>query len=236
MAREVLYLIEGVSKDYRMGEVTVRALREVSMEIYAGEFLVVLGPSGCGKSTLLNLVGGMDVPSGGSIRFQDVDVAGFSRSALTRYRRQSVGFVFQFFNLIPTLTALENVQIATEITDEPLDALEMLGLVGLGDRAHHFPSQLSGGEQQRVAIARAIAKNPYVVLCDEPTGALDYETGKLVLEVLRRVHRHSGKTVVVVTHNSAIGRMADRVVRLRSGTIQHISVNERPEEPEDLQW
>jgi len=236
MAREVLYVIERVSKDYRMGEVTVRALREVSMEIYAGEFLVVLGPSGCGKSTFLNLVGGMDVPSGGSIRFQGVDLAGFSRAALTRYRRRSVGFVFQFFNLIPTLTALENVQIATEIADEPLDALEMLDLVGLGDRAHHFPSQLSGGEQQRVAIARAVAKNPYVVLCDEPTGALDYETGKLVLEVLRRVHRRSGKTVVVVTHNSAIGRMADRVVRLRSGTIQQISVNERPEEPEDLQW
>ena len=236
MRREVLYSIEHISKEYRMGEVTVRALREVSMEIHAGEFLVVLGPSGCGKSTLLNLVGGMDVPTGGSIRFQDVDVASFSRARLTQYRRNSVGFVFQFFNLIPTLTARENVEIATEISEDALDPLEMLELVGLGDRAHHFPSQLSGGEQQRVAIARAVAKNPYVVLCDEPTGALDYETGKLVLEVLRRVHRHSGKTVVVVTHNAAIGRMADRVVRLRSGAIQQITINEQPEEPEALQW
>jgi len=231
-----LYFIEKLSKNYRMGQVTVHALRDATMEIYEGEFLVILGPSGSGKSTLLNLVGGMDVPTSGTIRFEHTDISSFTDRQLTRYRREKVGFVFQFFNLIPTLTALENVRVATEICENPLDAGQVLGLVGLAERANHFPSQLSGGEQQRVAIARSVAKNPRVMLCDEPTGALDYEIGKTVLDVLRRVHRDSGKTVVLVTHNAAIGRMADRVIRLRSGRIRELTTNENPVDPQDLQW
>jgi len=231
-----LYFIEKLSKNYRMGQVTVHALRDATMEIYEGEFLVILGPSGSGKSTLLNLVGGMDVPTSGTIRFEHTDISSFTDRQLTRYRREKVGFVFQFFNLIPTLTALENVRVATEICENPLDAGQVLDLVGLAERANHFPSQLSGGEQQRVAIARSVAKNPRVMLCDEPTGALDYEIGKTVLDVLRRVHRDSGKTVVLVTHNAAIGRMADRVIRLRSGRIRELTTNENPVDPQDLQW
>jgi len=219
-----------------MGQVTVHALREVSVEVYEGEFIVILGPSGSGKSTLLNLLGGMDTPSSGSVRFHDTDISGFSERDLTLYRRKHVGFVFQFFNLVPTLNALENVELAAEIAPDPSDPLEMLGLVDLADRADHFPSQLSGGEQQRVAIARAVAKNPEVLLCDEPTGALDYEIGKTVLAVLRRVHRQRGKTVVIVTHNAAIGGMADRVLRMRSGKVREITENEKPLEADELQW
>ncbi len=236
MKGKVLYKMRGLTKTYPMGEVTVRALRGVDLDIYEGEFLVLLGPSGSGKSTLLNLVGGMDTPTSGSVQLAGADIAEFSERRLTAYRREHVGFIFQFFNLIPTLTTRENVDLAAQICPASLPVDEMLDLVGLLDRADHFPSQLSGGEQQRVAIARAVCKNPEIVLGDEPTGALDYETGKLVLDVLKRVHRESGKTVVIVTHNAAIGKMADRVIRLRSGTIQDITHNESPLEPADLTW
>jgi len=236
MSETSLYSTERLCKDYGVGQVLVHALRDVCLKIAQGEFIVVLGPSGSGKSTLLNLLGGMDSASSGSIRFRGTEISRFSEEQLTDYRRTHVGFVFQLFNLIPTLTARENVEIAMQIAGKRGPALQMLELVGLGDRAEHFPSQLSGGEQQRVAIARAVAKEPVVLLCDEPTGALDYETGKTVLSVLRRVHRQRGTTVVVVTHNAAIGVMADRVVKMRSGTVQEIVTNERPAEAEDLRW
>ena len=235
-AETALYTAEQLTKSYQMGEVTVHALRGVDLQIQEGEFMVMLGPSGSGKSTLLNLIGGMDTPSSGHIKLRETDIADFSERQLTAYRREHVGFVFQFFNLIPTLTARENVEIAAEVCSNPLPVDQMLEMVGLPDRADHFPSQLSGGEQQRVAIARAVCKNPEVILGDEPTGALDYETGKLVLDVLKHVHRESGKTVIVVTHNAAIAGMADRVVRLRSGKIQEIQVNTSPVEPKDLKW
>jgi putative ABC transport system ATP-binding protein len=236
MTERPLYQTHELSKSYAMGEVTVHALREVNVSIARGEFLVLLGPSGSGKSTLLNLLGGMDTPSSGRVVFDGTDISGYTQGELTLYRRRSVGFVFQFFNLVPTLTALENVGLAVEIATEPIPAAEALAAVGLSERAGHFPSQLSGGEQQRVAIARALSKNPQVMLCDEPTGALDYETGKTVLSVLRRVHREGGRTVVVVTHNAAIGRMADRVVSMHSGEVREIEQNENPVEPEDLSW
>ena len=235
-AETALYTAEQLTKSYQMGEVTVHALRGVDLQIREGEFMVMLGPSGSGKSTLLNLIGGMDTPSSGHIKLRDTDIADFGERRLTAYRREHVGFVFQFFNLIPTLTARENVEIAAEVCSNPLPVDQMLEMVGLPDRGDHFPSQLSGGEQQRVAIARAVCKNPEVILGDEPTGALDYETGKLVLDVLKHVHRQSGKTVIVVTHNVAIAGMADRVVRLRSGKIQEIQVNTSPVEPKDLKW
>jgi len=236
MGHDVLYTVRNLTKSYQMGDVTVYALRGVDLEIYDGEFLVLLGPSGSGKSTLLNLVGGMDTPTDGTVQLGELDLADFSERRLTAYRREHVGFIFQFFNLIPSLTARENVEIAAQICPNPLPVDETLELVGLLDRADHFPSQLSGGEQQRVAIARAVCKNPEVVLGDEPTGALDYETGKVVLDVLKDVHRRSGKTVIVVTHNAAIAAMADRVVRLRSGRIQSIETIEAPVEPKDLKW
>ncbi|KPK65190.1 MAG: hypothetical protein AMK73_03685 [Planctomycetes bacterium SM23_32] len=236
MSDSVLYSITDLTKSYQMGEVTVHALRGVDLEIYDGEFVVLLGPSGSGKSTLLNLVGGMDTPTSGHVRLRGTDIAEFGERELTAYRREHVGFVFQFFNLIPTLTASENVALAAQVCANPLLVDETLAMVGLADRADHFPSQLSGGEQQRVAIARAVCKNPEVLLGDEPTGALDYETGKLVLEVLKDVHDRSGRTVVVVTHNAAIAGMADRVVRLRSGAIQSIESNPCPVEPKDLRW
>ena len=234
--RKILYRAEALAKSYQMGEVTVHALRGIDMEMYEGELLVLLGPSGSGKSTLLNLIGGMDSPTSGRIMLRDTDIAHFNERQLTAYRREHVGFIFQFFNLIPTLTARENIELAAQISPDPLSVDRMLDMVGLLDRADHFPSQLSGGEQQRVAIARAVCKNPEVILGDEPTGALDYETGKLVLDVLREVHRSSGKTVVLVTHNAAIAGMADRVMRLRSGKIQEITVNPSPVEPKDLRW
>jgi len=223
--RKILYRAEALAKSYQMGEVTVHALRGMDMEVYEGELLVLLGPSGSGKSTLLNLIGGMDSPTSGRIMLRETDIAHFSERQLTAYRREHVGFIFQFFNLIPTLTARENIELAAQISPDPLPVDRMLDMVGLPDRADHFPSQLSGGEQQRVAIARAVCKNPEVILGDEPTGALDYETGKLVLDVLRQVHESSGKTVVLVTHNAAIAGMADRVMRLRSGSIQEITLN-----------
>ncbi len=235
-AREVVFHARGLSKQYRMGDVTVEALRDVDLDLYKGEFCVILGPSGSGKSTLLNLLGGLDVPTSGSIHFLDHDLTRADDSALTRFRREHVGFVFQFYNLIPSLTARENVALVTEIAAHPMAPDEALSLVGLHERLDHFPSQLSGGEQQRVAIARAIVKRPDVLFCDEPTGALDLETGKLVLEALERVNRDFGTTTAVITHNASIARMADRVIYLRSGKIAEIRTNASRVAPAELEW
>jgi len=232
----VLFRVEGLRKDYVMGEVIVSALRGIDLSIYRGEFLAIIGPSGSGKSTLLNIVGGMDKPSAGKVFFQDQDLTQFAERQLTFYRRHHIGFVFQFYNLISNLTTRENVEMATEISPRPLDSARALDLVGLTDRADHFPSQLSGGEQQRVAIARAVAKQPEILLCDEPTGALDYSTGKVVLALLRDVNRKTGTTVVIITHNAAVGGMADRVVRIKDGTVSQIEVNERPLEADQIEW
>ncbi len=234
--RPELYVVEKASVAYPMGDVIVHALREIDVTIYDGELLVILGPSGSGKSTLLNILGGMDQPDSGQVLFESADLAGMSPGQLVGYRRESVGFVFQHFNLIPTLTTLENVEIAARIVASPFDPAEMLEKVGLGERAGHFPSQLSGGEQQRVAIARAMVKNPKVVLCDEPTGALDFETGITILKVIRDLHRQHRKTTILVTHNAAIGRMADRVIRLRSGHVHDTWTNDTPADPTELEW
>lgn len=219
-----------------MGQVDVPVLHRVSLDIARGELLVIAGPSGSGKTTLLNLVGGMDRPTAGTILYGDQPLTSASDRQLTQYRRNVVGFVFQFYNLVPALTARENVQVATEIAQRPLGADEVLQRVELAQRADHFPSQLSGGEQQRVAIARALAKNPQLILCDEPTGALDYGTGKKVLRLLVDVHRDLGKTVLIITHNTAIAEVADRVVHLRSGEIVDIRANQHPARPEDISW
>jgi putative ABC transport system ATP-binding protein len=219
-----------------MGEVQVHALRDVDLTIYRGEFIVLLGPSGSGKSTLLNILGGLDRPSSGLARFAEHDLTGATDAQLTTYRREHVGFVFQFYNLIPSLTVRENVELVTDIAEHPMPAADALAMVGLAERLDHFPSQLSGGEQQRVAIARAIVKRPEVLLCDEPTGALDYVTGKLVLEVIARVNRELGTTAVVITHNAAIAGMADRVLHLGGGRIQRIDVNPRKLTPAELSW
>jgi len=236
MHEKVIFHASGLSKVYSMGEIEVYALRNVDLDLYEGEFVVLLGPSGSGKSTLLNILGGLDVPTHGTVRFLEHDLTVNDETALTNFRRQHIGFVFQFYNLIPSLTAKENVALVTEIAEKPMDPEEALRLVGLGERLDHFPSQLSGGEQQRVAIARAIAKRPAVLLCDEPTGALDYETGKLVLEVLAHVNRELHTTVAVITHNVAIAAMADRVVRLRSGQIIDVTRNAQRAQPSELQW
>jgi putative ABC transport system ATP-binding protein len=233
---EVVFCARGLTKVYRMGEVDVYALRSVDLDLYRGEFVVLLGPSGSGKSTLLNILGGLDVPTSGSVRFFEHDLTVEDDRELTRFRREHVGFVFQFYNLIPSLTARENVALVTEIAAAPMAPDAALQLVGLGDRMDHFPAQLSGGEQQRVAIARAIAKRPEVLLCDEPTGALDFQTGKLVLDALARVNRELGATTAVITHNAAIAAMGDRVVRLRSGEIVEIHRNVTRAAPADLQW
>jgi putative ABC transport system ATP-binding protein len=225
----------GITKVYRMGEVEVHALRGVSLRIWDGEFVVILGPSGSGKSTLLNVLGGLDAPSAGVVRYRDHDLARADDRALTAYRREHVGFVFQFYNLVPSLTARENVALAAEIAPDPLPAEEALGRVGLSERLDHFPSQLSGGEQQRVAIARAIAKRPDVLLCDEPTGA-HAATGRSVLEVLDRVNRELGTTVAVITHNASIGGMADRVVRMADGRIASETRNERRAPAGEISW
>jgi putative ABC transport system ATP-binding protein len=219
-----------------MGEVEVRALNCVELDLFSGEFVVFLGPSGSGKSTLLNILGGLDVPTGGHVQFLDHVLTGADDSGLTRFRREHVGFVFQFYNLIPSLTALENVALVTEIAENPMRAEDALSLVGLEERLHHFPSQLSGGEQQRVAIARAIAKRPDVLLCDEPTGALDFPTAKLVLEVLKKINAELHTTVAVITHNVAIAAMADRVIRLRSGEIVEVTKNTTKANPDQLVW
>ncbi|MFG0326641.1 MAG: ABC transporter ATP-binding protein [Phycisphaerales bacterium JB037] len=235
-SRRPVFVAEGVSKTYRVGEVEVHALRGVDLALYPGEFVVLLGPSGSGKSTLLNILGGLDVPSGGRVRYLDQDLTASSDAALTRFRREHVGFVFQFYNLIPSLTARENVELVTDIVREPMPAREALGVVGLGDRVDHFPSQLSGGEQQRVAIARAIAKRPAVLLCDEPTGALDAATGTVVLEAIQRVNRELGTTTAVITHNAAIAGMADRVVRLSGGEIAEVRRNTEKLDARDVSW
>ena len=233
---EAVFQARGLTKVYRMGEVEVHALRSVDLDLYRGELVVILGPSGSGKSTLLNILGGLDAPTSGAVRFLDHELTGAGDRELTRYRREHVGFVFQFYNLIPSLTARENVALVTEIAERPMDPTEALGLVGLEERLDHFPAQLSGGEQQRVAIARAIAKQPDALLCDEPTGALDYETGKLVLDVLERVNRELGTTTALITHNAAIAAMADRVIRMRSGQIAEIRRNARRARPDELSW
>jgi putative ABC transport system ATP-binding protein len=219
-----------------MGEVSVHALQGADLSVAAGEFIVLLGPSGSGKSTLLNILGGLDTPTSGEVRFLDHDLARADEAALTRYRRQHVGFVFQFYNLIPSLTARENVALVTDIAENPMPPEEALEWVGLGERLDHFPAQLSGGEQQRVAIARAIAKRPQVLLCDEPTGALDYETGKLVLEVIVKINAELGTTAMVITHNAAIAGIADRVLRLANGRIVGETKPERKLSPADISW
>ncbi|NJN12402.1 MAG: ABC transporter ATP-binding protein [Richelia sp. RM2_1_2] len=231
-----LFQIRGVTKTYVMGEVTVQALKSVDLDLDEGEFVVLLGPSGSGKSTLLNILGGLDVPSSGRVIFQGQDLTNASDRILTRFRRQSVGFVFQFYNLIPSLTARENVALVTDIAPNPMHPREALERVHLGDRINHFPSQLSGGEQQRVAIARAIAKRPQVLLCDEPTGALDFQTGKLVLETLAQVNQELGTTTVVITHNAGIADMADRVITMRSGAITTDRRNQHKLSPSELEW
>jgi len=231
-----LVRLERVSKVYLMGAVEVPALREVSLSIGEGEFAVLLGPSGSGKTTLLNLVGGLDRPTAGRVFVRGEDISAYDEDRRTAYRRERVGFVFQFFNLIPTLTALENVELVAELVGRKGEAQRCLEQVGLADRANHFPSELSGGEQQRVAIARALVKEPDLLLADEPTGNLDYETALRVLRVMRDINREDGKTVLVVTHNSAIARMADVVIRLRSGEVAETLRNEHPLEPEELRW
>ncbi|HEX6185094.1 MAG TPA: ABC transporter ATP-binding protein [Pyrinomonadaceae bacterium] len=233
---EAVFQARGLTKVYRMGEVEVHALRSVDIDLYEGELMVLLGASGSGKSTLLNILGGLDTPTGGEVHYRDHDLTAADDRGLTRFRRDHVGFVFQFYNLIPSLTALENVQLVTEIAADPMSAAEALGLVGLSERMNHFPSQLSGGEQQRVAIARAVAKRPEVLLCDEPTGALDYKTGKLVLEVIERVNRELGTTTAVITHNAAIADMADRVVRMQSGRVVEVQRNQTKKRPAELSW
>jgi putative ABC transport system ATP-binding protein len=235
-APEAVFEARGVAKRYRVGEVDVDALREVDLDLYRGELVVLLGPSGSGKSTLLNILGGLDVPTAGTVRFLDHDLTRDDDEALTRFRREHVGFVFQFYNLIPSLTARENVALVTEIADHAMDPADALRLVGLEERVDHFPAQLSGGEQQRVAIARAVAKQPDVLLCDEPTGALDFETGKRVLDVIERANRELGTTTAVITHNAAIAGMADRVVRMRSGRIVEVQRNAKRLAPSELSW
>jgi putative ABC transport system ATP-binding protein len=226
----------GVTKVYRMGDVEVHALRGVDVSLHEGEFVVLLGASGSGKSTLLNILGGLDVPTAGLVRYRDTDLSRASERQLTTYRREHVGFVFQFYNLIPSLTAFENVALVTEIASDPMEPAEALALVGLSERRDHFPAQLSGGEQQRVAIARAVAKRPDVLLCDEPTGALDYATGKLVLEVIQRVNRELGTTTAVITHNAAISAMATRVLRMADGSVVDDVRNSNPVSPAELSW
>jgi putative ABC transport system ATP-binding protein len=236
MQKDVLMKVEGISKDYRMGEVTVNALEDASFNLYEGEFVVILGPSGSGKSTLLNILGGMDLPSKGSVLIKGEDITKYNDRRLTAYRRDKVGFVFQFYNLMANLTARENVELATEICKDALNIDDILKEVGLAERKDHFPSQMSGGEQQRVAIARAVAKNPLVLLCDEPTGALDFKTGIMILSLLHKINRTFRKTVVIITHNVSIGAIADRVIKMRSGRIVEIMENTTPVSPERIEW
>ena len=231
-----VFSAEGVTKVYQMGEVEVHALRGVDLALYESEFVVLLGPSGSGKSTLLNILGGLDVPTDGIVRYRGEEITAFDDAALTQYRRNHVGFVFQFYNLIPSLTARENVALVTEIAQNPLEPKDALELVGLGDRVDHFPAQLSGGEQQRVAIARAIAKQPDVLLCDEPTGALDVQTGVIVLEVIDRINRELGTTTAVITHNAAIAEMSNRVISMKDGRIDGVRVIEDRIGPHELEW
>jgi len=227
---------QNVGKTYKMGEVEIQALHNVSFQVEKGELVVIVGPSGAGKTTLLNILGGMDVLSTGRVLLDGREISGLNRRELTEYRRYDVGFVFQFYNLIGNLTALENVELANQICKDPLDAAQVLKEVGLEERMKNFPSQLSGGEQQRVAIARALAKNPKLLLCDEPTGALDYQTGKAILKLLQDTGRRTGMTVIIITHNSALTAMADRVIRVRNGTIASATVNSAPQDVWSIEW
>ncbi len=225
-----------VRKEYRMGDVTIEALRDASFHIEKGEVCVIVGPSGAGKTTLLNILGGMDTLTGGTVFLEDEEISSYSAKELTLYRRYQVGFVFQFYNLVQNLTALENVELAVQICQEPMDPAEALKKVGLGDRLSNFPAQLSGGEQQRVAIARAMAKNPKLLLCDEPTGALDYKTGKAILKLLQDMARQTGTTVIIITHNTAITPMADRIIHVKNGTVSSMEINPTPVPVEDIEW
>ncbi|MBI3467591.1 MAG: ABC transporter ATP-binding protein [Planctomycetes bacterium] len=234
--KPAVFVARGLTKVYPMGELEVQALRGVDLELYEGEFVVLLGPSGSGKSTLLNILGGLDVPTSGQVTFREHDLSEAGDWGLTRYRREHVGFVFQFYNLIPSLTARENVALVTEISRNPMDPGDALRLVGLAERIDHFPAQLSGGEQQRVAVARAIAKRPAVLLCDEPTGALDVQTGIVVLEAIQRANQELGTTTAVITHNASIAGMADRVISLSDGHISGVRVNQSRVSPRDLMW
>ena len=233
---EHIITLGGVTKTYQVGKVKVHALKNADLVVKRGNFIVILGPSGSGKTTLLNLIGGIDSPTTGKLMVDGVDLRDMKGNELTRYRRDKIGFVFQFFNLIPTLTAKENVELAAELVEKPRDATAVLEEVGLADKADRFPSELSGGEQQRVSIARALAKDPPILLCDEPTGELDSETGKRVLSVLRRINHDDGKTIILVTHNSAIAQMADDVIRLRNGEVHKFEHNELPAAPEKVDW
>jgi len=234
--KNTIVSVKDMVKEYIMGEVTVRAADRMNFEVCEGEFVVVLGPSGSGKSTLLNIVGGMDRPTSGEVIVDGTDISKFSNEKLTQYRRDKIGFVFQFYNLMPNLTALENIELVTEVSKDPLNPEEILKEVGLYDRKDNFPSQLSGGEQQRVAIARAVVKNPLLLLCDEPTGALDYKTGKLVLKLLWDINKNMKKTTMVITHNAPIASMADRVIKVKSGMVESVTFNENPKSPEGIEW
>lgn len=228
--------LEEITKVYKMGEVEIRAVDGINFSIEKGELVVIVGPSGAGKTTVLNILGGMDTATSGRIMVDDADITGFNERQLTGYRRNDIGFVFQFYNLVPNLTALENVELALQICKNPLDAREVLEEVGLGDRLDNFPAQLSGGEQQRVSIARALAKNPKLLLCDEPTGALDYNTGKSILKLLQDMCRERGMTVIVITHNSALAPMADRLIKIKNGKVSYMEVNESPVSIDEIEW
>ncbi len=235
-ATPTIFDLRDVCKEYQMGEVVVPALRGATLTIQRGELLVILGPSGSGKSTLLNIIGGLDAPTRGEVLFRGEDLAQYSEAQRTQYRRKHIGFVFQFYNLMPNLTAEENVELATEISDDPMNPAEALDMVQLDDRRTHFPSQLSGGEQQRVAIARAVAKRPEILLCDEPTGALDIATGKVVLDALNEINRRIGTTLILITHNASIAGLADRVIQMRDGHVHSITANTDRKSVEDLVW
>lgn len=228
--------LDKVSKIYKMGEVEIRAVDNISFEISKGEFVVVVGPSGAGKTTVLNILGGMDTATKGNVFVDGSNIAKYNSHQLTAYRRDDIGFVFQFYNLVPNLTALENVELAMQICKNPLDAKKVLCEVGLEDRMGNFPAQLSGGEQQRVSIARALAKNPKLLLCDEPTGALDYQTGKAILKLLQDMCRERGMTVIVITHNSALTPMADRVIKIKNGKVSRMTLNDHPTPVEEIEW
>ena len=227
---------QNVGKTYKMGEVEINALRNATFQVEKGELVVIVGPSGAGKTTLLNILGGMDTLTTGTVYLDGQEISAMNKKQLTNYRRHDVGFVFQFYNLIGNLTALENVELANQICKEPLEAAQVLKDVGLEERAKNFPSQLSGGEQQRVAIARALAKNPKLLLCDEPTGALDYQTGKAILKLLQDTGRKTGMTVIIITHNSALTSMADRVIRVKNGTVSSVELNEFPQDIAEIEW
>ncbi len=227
---------KNVDKEYRMGEVKINALKNTSFDIEKGELVVIVGPSGAGKTTTLNILGGMDSATRGLVKIDGRDISKYTRTQLTEYRRSDIGFVFQFYNLVQNLTAIENVELATQISDNPLDTKMVIDKVGLRERKNNFPSQLSGGEQQRVAIARAIAKNPKILLCDEPTGALDYKTGKQILKLLQDTCRQNNMTVIIITHNGAIAPMADKVIHFKNGTVESIKINENPVPVENIEW